>query len=40
VDDAGGSSLLVFDGVTGHVYIVDAAGMTTAPSPPERRRGP
>jgi prepilin-type N-terminal cleavage/methylation domain-containing protein len=38
-DEAGGSSLLVFDGVTGHVYIVDTAG--TTPSPPtERRRGP
>jgi prepilin-type N-terminal cleavage/methylation domain-containing protein len=38
-DEAEGVSVLVFDGVTGHVYIADNAG-PAAPSRPERRRGP
>ena len=39
-DETDGTSVLVFDGVTGRVYIADAAGPTAAPSRPERRRGP
>lgn len=39
-DDADRTSVLVFDGVTGRVYIADAAGPASAAARPERRRGP
>jgi hypothetical protein len=40
VDDADGTSVLVFDGVTGRVYIADAAGPASAPAPAQRPRAP
>jgi len=40
VDDGDGASVLVFDGVTGRVYIADTAGAATAPPRPGQRRAP
>lgn len=40
VDDADGTSVLVFDGVTGRVYIADAAGPGRAPARAQRPRAP